>query len=48
MTEEEFKAKKFKFNQLYGNVNRSLREKKLSIEEALKINDVTLEEFDEI
>ncbi len=48
MTEEEFKAKKFKFNQLYGNVNRSLREKKLSIEEALKINDVTLEEFDEM
>lgn len=48
MTEEQFKAKKFKFNQLYGNVNRALREKKLSIEEALKINDVTLEEFDEM
>lgn len=48
MTEEQFKAKKFKFNQLYGNVNRALREKKLSIEEALKIYDVTLEEFDEM
>lgn len=48
MTEEEFKEKRFKFNQLYGRVNMALREKKLTLEEALKINDVTLEEFDEM
>lgn len=48
MTEEEFNEKKFKFNQLYGRVNMALREKKLTLEEALKINDVTLEEFDEM
>lgn len=48
MTEEEFKEKRFKFNQLYGRVNMALRQKKLTLEEALKINDVTLEEFDEM
>ena len=50
MTREEFENKRFRFNQLQGLVNMKLRDKrlKLSLDEALRFNGVTLEEFNEM
>lgn len=47
MTREEFNEKVLRFNQLIGLVNMKLREKK-TLDEALKLNDVTIEEFEEM
>lgn len=50
MTREEFENKRIKFNQLQGLVNMKLRDKrlKLSLDEALRFNGVTLNEFNEM
>lgn len=48
MTKEEFEELSFKFKQLIGLVNKDLRELKLSLDEALKKNNVTLKEFNEM
>lgn len=50
MTREEFENKRIRFNQLQGLVNMKLRDKrlKLSLDEALRFNGVSLDEFNEM
>lgn len=45
MTKEEFENKRIKYLQLQGNINMKLR-KKISLDDALKIHEITLEELE--
>lgn len=47
MTKEEFENRRIKYLQLQGNINMKLR-KKISLDDALKIHEITLGELEEM